>query len=59
VELWVIWDFSSSFQICTDVRIASDYEGRVTKDIRALRKERGLDKDQEWDIWRDGCEGGE
>jgi probable phosphoglycerate mutase len=31
----------------------------VTKDIRALRKERGLDKDQEWDIWRDGCEGGE
>jgi probable phosphoglycerate mutase len=37
----------------------SDYEGRVTKDIRALRKERGLDKDQEWDIWRDGCEGGE
>jgi hypothetical protein len=38
---------------------SSDYEGRVTKDIKALRKERGLDKDQEWDIWRDGCEGGE
>lgn len=37
----------------------SDYEGRVTKDIRALRKERGLDTEKEWDIWRDGCEGGE
>ncbi|KAK6423763.1 hypothetical protein LTR95_016479 [Oleoguttula sp. CCFEE 5521] len=36
-----------------------DYEGRLTKDIRALRKERGLDKEREWDIWSDGCEGGE
>nr|OQO16826.1 hypothetical protein B0A51_15843 [Rachicladosporium sp. CCFEE 5018] len=36
-----------------------DYEGRVTKDIRALRKDRGLDKEREWDIWSDGCEGGE
>jgi hypothetical protein len=49
----------SSLQICSDGCDSSDYEGRVTKDIRALRKERGLDKDQEWDIWRDGCEGGE
>jgi broad specificity phosphatase PhoE len=24
-----------------------------------MRKERGLDKEKPWDIWRDGCEGGE
>jgi len=37
----------------------SDYEGILTKEIKALRKERGHDKDREWDIWSDGCEGGE
>ncbi|KAK3109965.1 hypothetical protein LTR53_016232 [Teratosphaeriaceae sp. CCFEE 6253] len=36
-----------------------DYEGLKTAEIRAKRKSRGLDRDQEWDIWRDGCEGGE
>ena len=36
-----------------------DYEGKLIKEIRAMRKERGLDKEMEWDIWRDGCEGGE
>ncbi|KAH8700512.1 putative phosphoglycerate mutase [Talaromyces proteolyticus] len=35
------------------------YEGMVTKQIRALRKEHGLDVDRPWDIWRDGCEDGE
>jgi len=35
------------------------YEGMVTKDIRVLRKEHGLDKQSEWDIWRDRCEEGE
>lgn len=35
------------------------YEGLVTKEIRALRKEHGLDAEKPWDIWRDGCEGGE
>ncbi|KAJ5653953.1 hypothetical protein N7490_000956 [Penicillium lividum] len=35
------------------------YEGLVTKEIRASRKERGLDVEREWDIWRDGCEDGE
>lgn len=35
------------------------YEGLVTKEIRALRKERGLDAERPWDIWRDGCEEGE
>ena len=34
-----------------------DYEGKVSKDIRADREARGLGGD--WDIWRDGCEGGE
>jgi broad specificity phosphatase PhoE len=33
------------------------YEGRVTKEITADRASRGLGSD--WDIWRDGCEGGE
>ena len=36
-----------------------DYEGLVTTEIRAQRKEKGLDGEREWDIWRDGCEGGE
>ncbi|CDM33689.1 hypothetical protein DTO013E5_1462 [Penicillium roqueforti] len=35
------------------------YEGLLTKEIRALRKEHGLDTESEWDIWRDGCENGE
>jgi probable phosphoglycerate mutase len=35
------------------------YEGMLTKDIRALRKEHGLDAEKPWDIWRDGCENGE
>jgi broad specificity phosphatase PhoE len=34
-----------------------DYEGRVTKEIKADREKRGLGGD--WDIWKDGCEGGE
>ena len=36
-----------------------DYEGLKTGEIRKLRKERGLDQESEWNIWRDGCEGGE
>lgn len=35
------------------------YEGLLTKEIRAGRKDRGLDTEIEWDIWRDGCEDGE
>lgn len=34
-----------------------DYEGLLTKEIRQLRKERGHDTENEWDIWRDGAEG--
>jgi len=36
-----------------------DYEGLVVADIRRGRKERGLDGEREWNIWRDGCDGGE
>lgn len=36
-----------------------DYEGLLTGEIRELRRGRGLDGEGEWDIWRDGCEGGE
>ena len=39
--------------------ICSEYEGILTHEIREKRKSHGLDKDREWDIWRDGCEGGE
>ncbi len=35
------------------------YEGLLPGEIRKWRKERGLDGEKEWDIWRDGCEGGE
>ena len=36
-----------------------DYEGITEGETRVLRKERGLDVEREWDVWRDGCEGGE
>ncbi|KAH7144287.1 phosphoglycerate mutase [Dactylonectria estremocensis] len=36
-----------------------DYEGLKIHEIKALRDERGLDTDSAWNIWRDGCEGGE
>jgi broad specificity phosphatase PhoE len=35
------------------------YEGWLGSEIRASRKERGLDMDGEWSIWSDGCEEGE
>lgn len=35
------------------------YEGLLTKEIRAHRKDQGLDQESPWDIWRDGCEDGE
>jgi probable phosphoglycerate mutase len=33
-----------------------EYEGVTSEEIRRLREERGLGA---WDIWRDGCPGGE
>ena len=35
------------------------YEGKLTHEIRALRQAHGMDQERAWDIWRDGCEGGE
>lgn len=37
----------------------SEYEGIKTEEIREKRKLHGLDKARPWDIWSDGCEGGE
>ena len=36
-----------------------DYEGLVVREIRARRKDKDLDREGEWNIWKDGCEGGE
>ncbi|CAG8970813.1 hypothetical protein HYALB_00001600 [Hymenoscyphus albidus] len=36
-----------------------EYEGMVVNDIRETRREKELDRKKKWDIWRDGCEGGE
>lgn len=34
-----------------------EYEGITSADIRKLRKQQGLP--EQWDIWKDGCPGGE
>lgn len=34
-----------------------DYEGVTTPDILKMRAEQGIH--EKWDIWRDGCPGGE
>ncbi|KAF2104544.1 phosphoglycerate mutase family protein [Rhizodiscina lignyota] len=56
-------NLTSSGKVSTEEMIAEwgygDYEGLMTDEIRALRKKRGLDQERPWDIWRDGCEGGE
>ena len=36
-----------------------DYEGLKSAEIIKLRQGKGLDREREWNIWRDGCEGGE
>ena len=36
-----------------------EYEGLFLKEIRVGRKSRGLDVGTVWNVWRDGCEGGE
>jgi sedoheptulose-bisphosphatase len=48
----------------TDERVREwtygDYEGGLVHDIAARRKEKGLPSGEGgWDIWVDGCEGGE
>ena len=34
-----------------------DYEGLLPRELKALRKERGYDKERGWDIWESGAEG--
>jgi sedoheptulose-bisphosphatase len=36
-----------------------EYEGLTAEETIILRKGRGLDKERSWDVWSDGCEGGE
>lgn len=36
-----------------------EYEGLVTSEIKKRRTVKGLDVESEFNIWRDGCEGGE
>jgi sedoheptulose-bisphosphatase len=36
-----------------------DYDGLKPQEIKELRKSRGHDQERPWDIWHDGCEGGE
>lgn len=37
-----------------------EYDGMLAADVRKVRKEKGIDApDFEWNVWRDGCEGGE
>ncbi|OHW93293.1 phosphoglycerate mutase [Colletotrichum incanum] len=36
-----------------------EYEGMTTSQIRESREKKGLDVHTPWNIWRDGCEGGE
>ncbi|KAH8821021.1 histidine phosphatase superfamily [Xylogone sp. PMI_703] len=57
----------SDKQIAGDSEVTEDireweyglYEGLLTAEIRAGRKQRGLDTDRPWNIWVDGCEDGE
>lgn len=35
------------------------YEGLITSEIHARRREQGLDQERSWNIWKDGCENGE
>lgn len=46
-------------QITEDIREwdYGDYEGITSPDIREMRKKQGLSSS--WDIWKDGCPGGE
>lgn len=49
---------NAKVQITDDIREwdYGDYEGKTSKQIRVEREKDGEEK---WDIWRDGCPGGE
>ncbi|KAL1847384.1 Sedoheptulose 1,7-bisphosphatase [Diaporthe australafricana] len=50
---------NARIEITDDIREwdYGDYEGITSAEIRALRRDQGLGEG--WDIWRDGCPGGE
>ncbi|KAK2601178.1 hypothetical protein N8I77_010646 [Diaporthe amygdali] len=50
---------NARIEITEDIREwdYGDYEGITSAEIRKLRKDQGLS--ESWDIWRDGCPGGE
>lgn len=50
---------SARVEVTQDIREwdYGEYEGITSADIRKLRREQGLD--EHWDIWKDGCPGGE
>ena len=49
----------AQIEITEDIREwdYGEYEGITSPEIRALRKKQGLS--EHWDIWKDGCPGGE
>jgi len=49
----------AAVEVTADIREwdYGDYEGITTPQILDLRRQQGLGPD--WDIWRDGCPGGE
>ena len=54
------WESKGLVETREDVREwdYGDYEGRLSKDIREERERLGIGVGR-WDIWRDGCPGGE
>jgi broad specificity phosphatase PhoE len=50
---------TAEIEVTEDIREwdYGEYEGITTPEIRKLRASQGLDPN--WDIWRDGCPGGE
>ncbi|KAF2206664.1 hypothetical protein CERZMDRAFT_52763 [Cercospora zeae-maydis SCOH1-5] len=55
------WKTSAKIEVTAAVREwdYGEYEGITSKEIREKRRNDGLPNDGEWDIWRDGCPGGE
>lgn len=51
----------NKLEISEDIREweYGSYEGLLTAQIRAARKEKDLDKERPWNIWLDGCADGE
>jgi broad specificity phosphatase PhoE len=63
----ILFDEASQHELGLKLEVTEDireweygaYEGLLTAQIRAARKERGLDTEKPWNIWIDGCEDGE